>query len=156
MTELEQRIAAIQADEQELIFDRFTSEDALAIGHKLIDRAKAENQRIAIHITLNRRVLFHFAFDGTSPNNDHWIMGKENVVYHFFMSSMRMELMMQNRGTSIPQLYGHSTEQYKAAGGSFPLSVKGAGIVGTITVSGMASTEDHTYVVDAIRAYLGR
>lgn len=40
------------------------------------------------------------------------------------------------------------------AGGSFPVRVRGAGVIGAITVSGLSSDEDHQLVVDGIRNYL--
>ena len=39
---------------------------------------------------------------------------------------------------------------YAPAGGSFPLRVKGAGAVGTITITGMASNEDHALAFETI------
>ncbi len=46
------------------------------------------------------------------------------------------------------------TEDYTLAGGSFPIRVRGAGVIGAITVSGLSSDEDHQMVVDGIRNYL--
>jgi len=42
-----------------------------------------------------------------------------------------------------------------AHGGSFPIRVKGAGIVGAITVSGVPGRDDHGFVVRAIAGHLG-
>ena len=41
------------------------------------------------------------------------------------------------------------------SGGAFPIRVAGAGVVAVITVSGLASDDDHQLVVDAITEYLG-
>ena len=43
-----------------------------------------------------------------------------------------------------------SYADYAPAGGSFPLRIKGAGAVGTITITGMASHEDHALAFEAI------
>ena len=45
---------------------------------------------------------------------------------------------------------------YAADGGSFPLKVAGAGIVGSVTVSGLPQRSDHELVVEALCGLLGR
>ena len=40
-----------------------------------------------------------------------------------------------------------------AAGGSFPVRVRGAGVVAAVTVSGLTSDEDHDFVVAALERY---
>ena len=40
-------------------------------------------------------------------------------------------------------------------GGGFPLTVKNAGVIGTICVSGLPHLEDHKLIVDALEQYLG-
>jgi uncharacterized protein (UPF0303 family) len=45
---------------------------------------------------------------------------------------------------------------YAADGGSFPLCVEGAGVVGSVTVSGLPQRDDHNLVVEALCAMLGR
>ncbi len=41
-------------------------------------------------------------------------------------------------------------------GGSFPLAVTGAGVVGSVTVSGLPQRADHELVVEALCSVLGR
>ena len=41
---------------------------------------------------------------------------------------------------------------YAAAGGCVPIVVEGVGMVGTVTVSGLAQEDDHALVVEALRA----
>jgi uncharacterized protein (UPF0303 family) len=51
---------------------------------------------------------------------------------------------------------GHAIADFAAHGGSFPLHVEGAGIVGSVTVSGLPQRADHELVVEALCAMLGR
>jgi uncharacterized protein (UPF0303 family) len=44
---------------------------------------------------------------------------------------------------------------YALSGGSFPLRVNGAGVIGAITVSGLHQRDDHELVVAAICSQLG-
>ena len=39
---------------------------------------------------------------------------------------------------------------YATDGGSFPLNVEGAGVVGSVTVSGLPQRDDHNLVVEAL------
>jgi uncharacterized protein (UPF0303 family) len=45
---------------------------------------------------------------------------------------------------------------YATHGGSFPLSVAGAGIVGSVTVSGLPMRQDHELAIEALCFLLGR
>ena len=44
---------------------------------------------------------------------------------------------------------------YAPHGGSFPLIVAGAGVIGSVTVSGLPQRADHELVVEALCAELG-
>ncbi len=44
--------------------------------------------------------------------------------------------------------------EFSAHGGAFPVYVKGTGLVGTITVSGLPQEDDHELVVECIREFL--
>ncbi len=45
---------------------------------------------------------------------------------------------------------------YATDGGSFPLNVEGAGVVGSVTVSGLPQRDDHNLVVEALCLMLGK
>ena len=44
---------------------------------------------------------------------------------------------------------------YTAHGGCFPIRVRGTGMVGTVTVSGLPQKEDHALVVETLGQVLG-
>ncbi len=149
-----EKIELIRNQERELVFDDFNSGDAFNIGKRLIDKAIETGVAYAINITLNRRQLFHFSMDGVTPDNDRWIARKENIVYNFFASSYRITLEFEDDGNSLNPRFGISDESSVLAGGSFPLTIRGVGVVGTITVSGLPQEDDHDYVVSVITEYL--
>lgn len=156
MQNLNQEIAAIAAQEAQLVFDSFTSEDALAIGTQLIELAREKGVAYVINITLNRRQLFHFSMEGCTPDNDNWVRRKENVVYHFFKSSHRVHMEMERDGQVLDPTFGLSLTDYAAEGGCFPIVLRGAGVVGTVGVSGLPSAEDHACITTVLARYLGK
>jgi uncharacterized protein (UPF0303 family) len=147
-------MSEVQQQEAELIFDSFTSDDAMEIGTRLYQKAKQENLKIGINISVNRRQLFHCSLDGATPDNDNWLRRKENVVYRFFKSSYQMSLLMKIREQDLCQRFGLPSNDYAESGGSFPITIKSTGVIGAITVSGLAPEEDHAMVVSAIQEYL--
>lgn len=147
-------IQKVCKQEEELIFDSFNSSDAFKIGEMLIEKANTNKVAYAINITLNRRQLFHFSMEGVTPDNDRWVARKENTVYNFFKSSYRVTLELEDNSQLLYPIFGLSEENYATSGGSFPLTIKGVGVVGTITVSGLPHEVDHRYVVEVISEYL--
>lgn len=148
-------ITEIMEQEKLLRFTEFTSDTALQIGLKLIERARKEGKAIAIDITRNGQQLFHFAGDGTSIDNEQWIAGKNKMVHRFNRSSYYCSVRQKQSGKTTEQTFRVSSADYIACGGSFPITIKNVGVVGTIAVSGMTEELDHGYIVDAIKAQLG-
>ncbi|KAL0085034.1 hypothetical protein J3Q64DRAFT_1745227 [Phycomyces blakesleeanus] len=142
-------------EEAKCQFTRFTSEDALKLGLGIIDIAKTNFTRpITIDITLAGNQLFRYAMDGTSPDNSQWIQRKSNTVLRFRHSSFYMGQYCASQGVSFGQKYYVSETEYACHGGSFPLIIKNVGVVGTITVSGLAQQDDHNLVVKAITEHI--
>jgi len=52
--------------------------------------------------------------------------------------------------------YCLSHQDYAVHGGSFPIRVPAAGVIGSVTVSGVPQRSDHELVVEALCAELGR
>jgi uncharacterized protein (UPF0303 family) len=140
--------------EEELQFTSFTNETALELGMALLDAARTRSQPVTIDITRHGQQLFHYAMNGTSADNDQWIRRKNNVVARFGHSSYYMGRQLASAGQSMEEKYLLSSQKYAAHGGAFPLIVRGAGVIGAITVSGLPQAEDHEVVVTTLRAFL--
>jgi len=149
-----QLIDVLRKQEKELVFERFNSDDALKIGLRLIDKGRESQVTFAFRISLNHRQLFHFSMDGCAPDHDRWIARKENTVYHFFASSYRTTLEFDDENQRLNPRFGLSDDAYVLAGGSFPITVKGLGVVGAITISGMRQEEDHDFIISVVREYI--
>jgi len=141
-------------EEDELQFKRFNEETAWQVGCQLIEQGKKENIPITIDITRGTHQLFHASLHGTSADNDEWVKRKVRLVYRFGHSSFYVGQLLKSKGKSIEEAYLLPEGEYAPHGGCFPIIVKGTGMVGTITVSGLPQEEDHKLVVESIRAFL--
>lgn len=141
-------------EEQDLQFRRFNEDVAWTLGCQLVETARNRNLSVTIDITRGTHQLFHASLRGTSPDNDEWVKRKVRTVYRFGHSSFYMGQLLKSKGKTMEQAYLLSESEYAAHGGSFPITVKETGIVGTATVSGLPQEEDHKLVVEALRTYL--
>lgn len=144
------------AQEQELVFGAFTHDDAWTLGSLLVELARERDLPVAVDIKRGDQQLFHHARPGTSPDNDSWVERKNNVVRRFGHSSLLIGQRHRDRGTTFEESSGLPRETYAAHGGAFPIAVAGAGVIGTVTVSGLPQVEDHKLVVEALRTMLSR
>ena len=144
------------SEEQELQFTSFNESTAWQLGCQMVDHAMRDNLPITIDITRGQQQLFHYSMPGTATDNDEWVKRKVRLVNRFGHSSFYMGQMLKHKGKTIEQSYLISESEFAAHGGCFPIIVKGTGMVGTITVSGLPQEEDHKLVVESIRAFLAK
>ena len=140
--------------EQELQFAKFNEAVAWQIGSQLVEQGRREKLPITIDIMRGQHQLFPASLPGTSADNDEWVKRKVRLVYRFGHSSFYMGQLLKSKGKRIEEAYLISETEYAPHGGCFPVIVKGTGVVGTITVSGLPQEEDHKLVVQTIRDYL--
>ena len=142
------------AQERELQFPCFNNKMGLDLGLVLVRRCQETGSAMTIDITVCGQQVFHYSCDGTLPDNDEWVKGKINVVNRLRHSSYYVRCCLEEEGTDIEARYHISAFEYRPYGGCFPLVVKNAGFIGTVTVSGLPQEEDHAFVVAGIREYL--
>jgi len=153
---MEDTLKALLQEEQELQFTQFNELTAWQLGTQMVERAMRENLPVTIDITRGQQQLFHYSMPGTTADNDEWVKRKVRLVNRFGHSSFYMGQMIKHKGKTIEQSYLISESEFAAHGGCFPIIVKGTGMVGTITVSGLPQEEDHRLVVESIRAFLAK
>jgi uncharacterized protein (UPF0303 family) len=147
-----QRYFDIIARQEALLqFTEFTADTALAIGMKLIERAKKAGTPVAISIVRNGFTLFQHAMEGTTPDNELWIAGKNYLVNRFHHASLYMAKRIRAGMTRQDDKIG-----IYVAGGAFPIIVRNVGVVGTITVSGLHEDDDHGWTVDILKDMLNQ
>ena len=104
----------------------------------------------------NELPLFYAATDGTTPDHPHWVRRKGNCVARFHKSSYAVGLALTAKHDSLELQQGLPTTEFAPHGGAFPLRVAGvAGVIGSVTVSGLPQRADHELVVEGLCAHLG-
>jgi uncharacterized protein (UPF0303 family) len=153
---LTQDLELIAKQERELILSEFDEVVAWELGLRLRELASARRLPVAIEIKRFGQLLFYCALHGSTPDNAEWIRRKGNVVARFHRSSYAVGLGLRQTNSTLATKFELSSADYASHGGSFPLKVAGAGIIGSITVSGLPQRADHELVVEALCDHLGR
>ena len=148
-------LAGLLRQEERLQFTEFTNDTAFAVGMRLVETARREGKGVTVDVCRNGQQLFHCALAGTSADNDAWIQRKNRVVNRFGHSSYYMGTYYRSKNSSIQESALLDPTEYAPHGGAFPVIVRGVGVVGTITVSGLPQQEDHALVVRVLAEHLG-
>jgi uncharacterized protein (UPF0303 family) len=149
-------LARIAVQEQELQFASFDEETAWRLGSHVRALAIARKLSLVVDVRRFAQPLFYAALPGTTPDNVEWIRRKSNVTARFHRSSYAVRLELDEKKSNLFDRYGLAVADYAAHGGSFPLRVLGAGVIGSITVSGLPDRSDHQLAVEALCSELGR
>lgn len=148
-------IALIRKQETELVFAEFNEFVAHSLGERIRERALRENLVIVVDIRTWDRQLYFAAMPGTTADNSEWVRRKANMVRQTQKASYRPVLENKTDADHFLPRRGLDNADFVLAGGGFPIRVKGAGVIGCITVSGLHERDDHQLAVDAICEELG-
>ena len=151
---MKELLESLLQEEKELQFSSFNEATAWQLGSRMVTDAKREELPVTIDIRRGEQQLFHASLVGTSADNDRWVERKVRLVNRFGHSSFYMGQMLKQMGKSIEDVFLIPESEFAPHGGCFPVIIKGTGMVGTITVSGLPQEEDHRFVVKSIRAFL--
>ncbi len=153
---LKEDVERIGLQERELVLSKLDAETAWQLGSRL--RAMAVERGLAVVIDVRRfgQPLFYAAMEGTTPDNVEWVRRKSNVVARFHSSSYVAGLKEKIKKETLLESQGLPVADYATHGGSFPLTVTSAGVVGSVTVSGLPQRSDHELVIEALCALLER
>lgn len=152
MTDL---IATLEQQEEELVFDSFDHSDAWQLGSRITRIAQEAAYGVGIDIRRPRLILFRAALPGITPDQETWIARKAAVVLRMEASSALVDARLSSAGID-PAAIGWLGADYAVTGGSFPIRVRGVGVVAAATASGLTSMEDHDLIVRGIREYLAQ
>lgn len=131
--------------------DIFTNQIALDMGLSILRMAKARNQVIAVEICRLGHTIFLFVDEGLTADNLNWLRRKANVAKRFEESSIGVKQDLVEQQMTLENTFGLDAKDFLAKGGAIPLFVKGAGMIGVITVSGLHDEQDHKIIIDALK-----
>ncbi|WP_394171674.1 heme-degrading domain-containing protein [Saccharospirillum alexandrii] len=136
--------------ERQLITDQFTNRMALDMGLAIIELARKRDARIGVSIRRLNQTVFEFIDNDLSADKANWIRRKVNTTLNFAESSLAVRLDLEQMGKTLAADFGLSDDDYIAKGGCIPIVVTSAGLIGTITVTGLKDVDDHQIIVDAL------
>jgi uncharacterized protein (UPF0303 family) len=155
---IEDDLERIARQERELQWASFNEDDAWELGSTL--RELAVERKLTIVIDIRRFAphlgnqagapLFYAALPGTSPANAEWARRKANLVARLNRSSYAVGLDLKRKNVTLEERQSLSETDYASHGGSFPVTIVGTGVIGSVTVSGLAQRDDHELVVEAL------
>lgn len=99
-------------------------------------------------------IVYQYAMAGDEESRFGWTWRKYQLVKATWHASMHAKVRMLLCGeladlAAQPDVYGFGC-------GAFPIRVRGQGIIGAVTVSGLPDPDDHPLVVHALEQLLGR
>ena len=148
-------ISKIIDQERALAFPEFDENAAFSIGAIIREAALAGRHAIVCDIRTWDRPLVYLAMPGSTGDNPTWAERKSNVVRRLLRSSYRVVLEQNRPDQTFHEERAMPVMDYALSGGSFPIRVQGAGVIGAITVSGLKQRDDHSLVVSALCKHLG-
>lgn len=148
--EIDRRIAEVVDQQRRLVLPRFDNDDAWDLGCRLVELARERDLPITVDVRRHGHVLFHASRPGTTPDNDTWVERKARVADRFGAPSFLVGLRARRAGRTFAEQSGLPVQEYAAHGGSVPLTVRDVGPVGTVTVSGLAQSDDHDLAIEAL------
>lgn len=145
----------ILAKQEELLtLKQWNEHVAWELGNSIRAKAVERNLPCIIDIRHGQTPWFYAAMPGSGPYNEDFARRKRNTVNMFHVSSQAVHFRVK-AGLDFITMMGLEKRDYSDAGGAFPVRLEGLGVVGSITVSGMAKMEDHELIIHTLAEYLG-
>ncbi len=140
--------------EADLELKQFNQDVAWQLGTTIKQLAEEKGASISIEVFGFGQTLFQFCMLGSSADQLDWIRRKRNTVLYYGRSTYYLSLYNESKQRVFETQPHINPHEYCAHGGSFPIRIKGSGLVGAVTASGLASIEDHELVAQALQKAL--
>lgn len=140
--------------EHQLELEYFNQDVAWQLGSCIKTLAEKKGASISIEVFGFGQTLFQYCMMGSSADQLDWIRRKRNSVLCYGKSTYYLSLYNEGKKRVFETQPHIDPNEYCAHGGSFPIRIKGSGLVGVVTASGLASLEDHELVTQALHKVL--
>lgn len=155
MTDTDTQLNPLLQQETDLQFTHFDHATAWALGELLHQRALQKQVALVIEVYAFQQVVYRVATAGAQPEQHHWVERKRASVLRFGHSTFYLGQSNSARGKTFEDKEYIDPMQYAGHGGGFPIRLRGMGVIGAVTVSGLPQEEDHQWAVDALTTLLG-
>lgn len=132
----------------------FCNRTALEMGIKIVDHAKANDLVIGVLVERLNQSVFLYLDDGLPNDKHNWLRRKSNVAKNFEESSLSVKEDLIKGHMDLEETFGLDKKDFIARGGSIPIIVENAGLIATVTVTGLTDVADHQLIVDALHEYI--
>ncbi|WP_415854837.1 family 16 glycoside hydrolase [Sinomonas sp. G460-2] len=129
-------ITILERQEEELVFESFDHADAWNLGSTIVRIDREAGHAVGIDIRRPGLVLFRAALHGITPDQESWISRKAAVVLRMEASSALVDARL-SAARIDPAAVDWLGAEYAVTGGSFPIRVRGVGVVAAATASGL-------------------
>lgn len=143
-------VEEILDQERDAVLPSFSVDDAHWLGRHIVELAGSHAPDVTVNVRHGRRRVFMEAGADTALDNESWVERKSNVVERLDMASLRAN---REWGGDEEAFYANKAVErsaYAIHGGAFPIRVRGVGLVGVATCSGLVSEADHTLVLRGV------
>ena len=140
--------------ERILRFEKFDQETAWELGSLMVAEMRRRDLKICVALwSLTGYVLFQYAGESTTVNNQNWMERKFNAVRLMERSSLASRAVAEMTGEGVEEC-GLSTREYVFCGGGFPIRLKSGELVAVALASGLPDVQDHGFLIDCLAKYL--
>ena len=139
---------------REINVDEFSNDVAFEMGLKVIELARSRGVSIAVSVDRLNHTVFRFVSDSMPADKQDWLRRKANVAIRFEESSLAVKEELAKKNMTLIETFGLEAKDYVAKGGSIPIKVNAAGLIATVTVSGLSDVDDHELITTALCQYL--
>lgn len=151
-----EELAKLEGDDIKL--KNFGAEQAFQLGSlaRRIANERYASKSVVIDITLaSGQVLFHSATGtGSAADNDEWVNRKKRLTLRCGKSSFAVGQSLRMKGKTMEEALFISSLEYASHGGSVPIRIESFdGLIGALTISGLAQQEDHLLAIDILKQF---
>ncbi len=137
----------------DLQFSKFNSQDAYALGTQIVEATLEQGIALGVEIFVFGRTCYQYLPDALGIDKADWLKRKRNSVLYFGMSTAALYEKCKHDESLLVTKYARKLEDYTLTPGSIPLRLKDSGLVGAITVTGLAPEDDHRFVSEQVKRY---